>query len=129
MPKLKKYFKKPKLFVTAVQVDLRTEGFVYQKWGGTQTCKAGDWLVNNLGDTYTVDKETFDRTYRSLSPGVYVKVTAVWAEVADLPGKIQTKEGLTHYKRGDYIVFNDQEGSDGYAMSKESFEEMYEPAD
>jgi hypothetical protein len=129
MGERKKYLKKASLYVVAVRLDLDTEGFTYQKWGGTQTCKAGDWLVDNQGDTYTVDGETFAKTYRRLSPGVYAKATPVWAEEADRAGRIRTKEGLTHYEQGDYIVFNDEDGSDGYAISRESFEEMYEPAD
>ena len=129
MSERKKYFKKASLYVTAVRLDLVTEGFTYQKWGDVQTCKPGDWLVNNQEETYTIDGETFERTYRLLSPGVYVKKAPVWAEVAGRPGKIKTKEGITHYERGDYIVFNDEMGIDGYAISKESFEEMYELAD
>ncbi len=123
----RKYVKKSTAFVVAVRLDLKTDGFTYEKWGGTQTCKAGDWLVYNDGDTYTVDQETFQRTYRSVSPGVYVKTTPVWAEVAQHAGQIRTKEGVTHYKAGSYIVYNDPEGKDGYAVEASSFEEMYEP--
>jgi len=31
--------------------------------------------VNNEGDVYTVDRDTFARTYRAESPGLYRKVT------------------------------------------------------
>jgi hypothetical protein len=93
--KLSKYVKKKVSRVIAVQLDLDTDGFNYQKWGGTQSCKAGDWLVNNDGDVYTVDRDTFARTYCAVSPGVYEKVAPVWAEVAEHPGQIKTKEGLT----------------------------------
>jgi hypothetical protein len=126
--KRRKYRKRADSFVTAVQLDLETEGFTYQKWGGTQTCKAGDWLVDNDGDIYTVDRETFEQTYRPVSPGVYVKTTPVWAEIAETAGEIQTKEGVTHYEAGAYLVFNDSQGQDGYAVEADSFEEMYEPA-
>ena len=63
-----KYVKRDTEFVLAVQLDLETAGFTYEKWGGTQTCKAGDWIVNNAGDTYTVDRDSFARTYRATSP-------------------------------------------------------------
>lgn len=96
--------------------------------GGLQRCKPGDWLVNNNGSVYTVDRETFSRTYRPLSPGVFVKTGAVWAEVAEADGQIVTKEGVTHYQAGAYIVYNDPEGKDGYAVKAEAFERMYEPA-
>lgn len=56
-------------FVMAVQLDLETAGFTYQKWGATQTCKSGDWLVNNDGDTYTIDRESFARTYQKTGLG------------------------------------------------------------
>lgn len=111
----------------AVQLDLDTEGFTYQKWGGTQRSKRGDWLVNNQGDVYTIDGETFARTYRQVSAGVYEKDAPVWAEQAPESGTIPTKEGSTAYKAGDYLVFNDPDGHDGYAMSRETFHSLYEP--
>lgn len=113
--------------IVAVQVDLETDGFSYRKWKATQHCKPGDWLVNNQGDTYTVDRETFESTYSQVSPGVYRKTAPVWAEVAREAGAIPTKEGITHYEAGDYLVFNDPERKDGYAVGAEKFEEMYEP--
>ena len=124
----RRYVKRAGQFVAAVQVDLETTGFTYQKWGGTQVCKPGDWLVTSDGDTYTVDRESFGRTYRAIAPGTYVKVTPVWAEVAGAPGEIGTKEGATRYDAGDYLVYNEPDGGDGYAISKEAFERMYEPS-
>ena len=123
-----KYKKKPTAFITAVQLDLDTEGFTYNKWGGKQVSKRGDWLVNNNGDTYTIAKDTFAQTYDFVSPGVYVKSAPVWAEVAEKAGRIKTKEGETAYKTGDYLVYNNEDGTDGYAMSPASFKSMYEPA-
>ena len=114
--------------VIAVRVDLETEGFTYHKWGEAQRCKRGDWLVNNNGDVYTVDAGTFERTYRMLSPGVYVKNVPVWAEQAQIAGTIQTKEGFTAYHAGDYLVFNDRDRKDGYAMNEETFRSLYESA-
>jgi len=128
MSELRKYVRRADKSVTAVQLDLDTDGFTYRKWGGVQMASAGDWLVNNGGDVYTVDRETFEWTYRMVSPGVYQKVQSVWARVADVDGKIQTKEGETYYRAGDMIVFNDEEGRDGYAMTAETFERLYEPA-
>jgi len=123
---LREYRRKKSALITAVRLDLDTEGFVYRKWGGTQRCKRGDWVVNNQGDVYTVDGETFDRTYRMVSPGVYVKNAPVWAQQAEESGTIQTKEGSTAYEAGDYLVFNDPDGKDGYAMPKEEFHSLYE---
>jgi hypothetical protein len=77
-----RYRKKANQFVTAVRLNLDTDGLVYRKWGGRQRGKRGDWLVDNHGEVYTVDARSFARKYRRLSPGVYVKATPVWAEVA-----------------------------------------------
>ena len=128
MSELRKYVRRTDTSVTAVQLDLDTDGFTYRKWDGVQTASAGDWLVNNGGDVYTVERETFERTYRMVSPSVYVKVQPVWARVAEEDGIIQTKEGETYYEAGDMIVFNDAEEQDGYAMTAETFKRLYEPA-
>ncbi len=125
----RKYKRKATAFVTAVQLDLDTEGFVYFKWGGTQVCKRGDWIVDNNGDKYTVSQESFARTYRNVSPGVYVKVAPVWAEVAEKPGKVKTREGETSYESGDYLVYNNEDGTDSYAVAADQFIRLYEPAD
>jgi len=123
----KRYRRKEGIFVTAVQLDLDFDGFTFRKWGADQRCKPGDWLVNNRGDTYTIDADVFARTYRKLSPGVYRKTTPIWAEVATAPGKVKTLEGESHYEAGDYIVSNNEDGSDAYCMSAEKFLATYEP--
>lgn len=126
MPDRRRYCKRADAFVVALQLDLDTDGFTYQKWGGTQTCKPGDWLVSNEGEVYTVDREAFARTYRRVGPGRYVKDTPVWAEVAREDGEVRTLEGVTRYQAGDYLVSNDPEGDDVYAVEKGRFEGMYE---
>ena len=129
MSERRKYVKRPDQKVHAVRLDLETDGFTYRKWGAEQQCKRGDWLVDSGGDVYTVDAESFTRTYRHVGDGAYVKTTPIWAERADTAGEVTTREGLTHYERGDYLVFNDKDGGDPYAISKDRFETMYEPAE
>jgi hypothetical protein len=129
MSERRKYKKKADAFVTAVQLDLDTEGFKYNKWGSEQIAKRGDWLVDNDGDKYTVSQKSFANTYEFVSPGVYVKSAPVWAQVADKPGKMKTQEGETEYNAGDYLVSNNEAGTDAYAVSKEKFTSMYEPVD
>lgn len=124
---MRKYIKKAGSEVVAVQLQLDTDGFTYRKWGGVQTCKRGDWVVNNGGDVYTVDAEVFASTYREVSPGLYHKEAPVWAVVADADGAIRTKEGLTNYRKGWYLVYNDAERKEGWAISPEKFHSMYEP--
>jgi hypothetical protein len=41
---------------------------------------------------------------------------------------VRTKEGATHYKRGDYIVYNERSGRDASAVTAKRFEAMYERA-
>ncbi|MDQ6978625.1 MAG: DUF4231 domain-containing protein [Mariprofundaceae bacterium] len=120
------YRKRPKYHVTAVQLDLSFKRFEYQKWNKPQVCKRGSWLVNNNGEVYTVEKDYFREHYQQVSPGVYKKIGAVWAEVATKSGVIKTKEGETPYSTGDYLVFDRAEGGDGYAIKKNVFEHMYE---
>ena len=125
----RRYRKKADRFVVAVQLDLDTDGFTYRKWGAEQRCKRGDWLVDNQGDIYSVDGGVFARTYRSVGPGLYVKTTPIWAEVATDPGSVPTKEGRSHYRTGDYLVFNNEDGTDAYCIEATKFESMYEPDD
>ena len=120
-----KYVKRPSQTVVAVQIAMDTRGVRYRKWGAMQTCRRGDWLVDNDGDIYTVNRDTFARTYRRKAPGRYLKITPVWAEVAGQAGSVPTKEGVSHYRAGDYLVFNEKSGRDGYAVSASKFRRMY----
>jgi len=122
-----RFVRRPDRPVAAVRLALDTDGLVYRKWGGEQHAKAGDWIVDNDGDVYSVDADVFARTYRRTGPGAYVKATPVWAEKADRGGSVATKEGSTSYQPGDYIVSNNADGSDAYAMNAETFESLYEP--
>ena len=125
----RRFRKKADQFVVAVVLDLDTPGFTYRKWGADQHCKRGDWLVDNDSDVYTVDGDVFQRTYRNVGPGKYVKTTPVWAEVATGAGNVPTKEGRSHYEAGDYLVFNNEDGGDAYCVAAAKFEAMYEPDD
>lgn len=127
MPQRRKYQKKANQPVIAVRLNLDTPGLTYRKWGATQRAKRGDWLVDNAGETYTIDARTFARTYKRLRPGTYVKTTPVWAEKATQAGRIQTKEGFSSYQPGDYLVYNHRNGRDGYCMTAKQFNAMYKP--
>jgi hypothetical protein len=125
-PTRRRYVRRPDRPVAAVRLSLDTDGLVYRKWGAEQRAKPGDWIVDNDGDVYTVDAEAFARTYRETgTTGAYVKTTPVWAERAQFAGTVETKEGVTHYEAGDYVVSNNSDGSDGYAMTARTFEALY----
>ena len=47
---------------------------------------------------------------------IFVKTTPVWAEIATEPGMVKTKEGVTNYSAGNYIVSNDEQGTDSCAV-------------
>ena len=121
----KKYKKKSPQIVTGVQLSLVTEGFDYEKWGGKQHCKAGDWLVNNDGECYTVDQESFANTYVQVAPGQFIKSTPIWATQAEESGSVRTKEGKSEYVAGDYITCNNEDGTDTYTIPKAKFETTY----
>jgi hypothetical protein len=126
MGERQRYRRRPGQPILAVQLKLDTEGFRYQKWGEEQHCKANDWLVDNNGDVYTVDADSFARTYTATGQGRYVKTGKVWAEQAAEAGRVATKEGGTNYGSGDWLVSNEEDGSDAYAVSAKKFEESYE---
>lgn len=113
--------------VTAIRLNLDLEAFTYRKWGSTQNAKPGDWLVDHDGSVHTVDGDCFARTYRPTGPGRYRKQAMVWAAPASRDGVIFTLEGATHYRKGDYLVWNDEERSDGYAIGQDLFPTLYEP--
>lgn len=83
-------------------------------------------MVENADDVYTVDAKSFARTYTAEGPGTYVKTGKVWAEQACLAGRVATKEGSTGYEAGDWLVSNEEDGSDAYAVSAKKFEQSYE---
>lgn len=119
------YTRRKNTVVVAVQLNLDTEGLKYKKWGGEQFAKAGDWLLNNGGEVYTVDKDSFAKTYQELRRGHYIKVSTVYAKIAETDGHIVTKEGKSAYCAGDYLVYNNEDGTDGYCMSSNKFKELY----
>jgi len=125
----RQYRKRQEQLVSAVQLDLETDGFTYQKWGSKQRCNSGDWLVRSDDDCYTIARDSFENTYTEVSPGRFVKHATVSATQAEEDGSIKTREGETHYKAGDYLVDNSDDGSDCYAVSKERFEKLYQRID
>ncbi len=56
-----------------------------------------------------------------------MKTAPVWAEVAAAAGKVTTKEGVSAYEAGDYLVFNEPDGTDAYSVGAAKFEATYEP--
>jgi hypothetical protein len=128
------YKRKDNTPIVAVQMAaIMFAEFVYYLWGGVQRAKPGDWLVFNPSveqdPTYTIDQKSFEATYAPVEGVVgHYRKRGVWARQATEDGEIATKEGGTQYKAGFWLVFNNANGTDGYAMSPENFEKLYEPA-
>ena len=83
-------------------------------------------FVEMLAKLGSIDAEVFAKTYRKTGDGTYVKTTPIWAEIATEDGSVATKEGESHYKSGDYLVYNNEDGTDAYCISAAKFESMYE---
>ena len=126
---MRKYRKKSGQFVVAVQLRLDTAGFTYQKWGGTQQCKAGDWVVDNDGEVYTIGAEQFEKTYTRTGDGTFAKNAPVWADRAITDGFLETAAGDQSYSSGDYLVSNSEDRTNVYSIEQNVFEKLYEPDD
>jgi hypothetical protein len=113
--------------VAAVQINLELPDGVlmYEKWGGLQVASQGDWLIDNNGEVYTCEAKVFASTYEMVSKGQYRKTATVEAEQTTEDGTVETLEGKSGYKAGDYIVTNP--GGDRYPVEKVKFEAMYQP--
>ena len=122
-----RYRHKPDQAVTAIRLQLKFDGFSYRKWGADQMAQAGDWLVEHDAEVHIVAADSFARTYRAVGPGRWLKTTPVWAESATQDGSVATREGGTHFKAGDWLVSNEADGSDSYAISDTKFQQLYEP--
>ena len=122
-----RYRRKPDQAVTAIRLQLEFDGFTHRKWGAEQRVRAGDWLVEHDGEVHTVAAGSFARTYRPVSPGRWLKTTPVWAQVATQDGSVATQEGRTHFRIGDFLVSNEADGSDAYAIRADKFHQLYEP--
>jgi hypothetical protein len=125
----KRYVRRGDRPVVAVRLAFDTDGLFYRKWGGEQRAKPGDWVVDSGDDVYTVDAAVFARTYTQTGPGTYIKTSPVWARRATSSGNVQTKEGVTHYEAGDYLVSPGPDMADEYAVRAATFESLYVQAD
>ena len=122
---LKRYRKQQCESVFALPLTLHKATLRFHKWGNEQVAKEGDWLVSNDGELYTVDGDSFAKTYEPVGPCRYRKTGSVWAELADADGVMLTKEGSSAYRKGDYLVFNEPDRGDGYPVAKNRFEQQY----
>lgn len=95
---------KPKYVeITAIQLRMP---ITYELWGGTQTGKVGDWLVEKGNDTYTIDGTEFATSYQKhlTKHATYFKAEHIEAYEVRCDGYIETLEGRSKFKAGDYLA-------------------------
>lgn len=121
-----KYRKKETVIAIQLNLELKDGIFEYEAWGGPQTARRGDWLINRNGEeVYTCEADVFAETYEKVSPGVYRKTAAVEADECLADCKIDTLEGQSDCKAGDFVVTNP--GGDRYPVERGIFLDIYEP--
>jgi len=110
--------------IKALQLDMPVS---YEKWGGIQNAKSGDWLIFKGGEIYSCDRQVFEDTYRPLEggeKGQFYKDACIEAHVAEAGGTVATLEGTSAFEAGDYIVTNP--GGDMYVIRADKFHLLYE---
>lgn len=54
------------IFVPVQAIQLTDISISYEKWGGIQQAKKGDWLLSKNGEQYTCEETIFAKTYKPL---------------------------------------------------------------
>jgi hypothetical protein len=87
---------------------------------------AGDWLVTDGSEEWTVAADIFARTYDRLPDGRYAKHATVDAVRTDRPVEVRTLEGPARAEPGDWVL----RGVDGelWTVTDAYFRTHYEPA-
>lgn len=67
---------------------------------------AGDWLLSDGSDEWTVTNDVFTASYRALGDGSYQKTATVTAVQLDEPFAVDTLEGVATGAAGDWLVRN-----------------------
>lgn len=88
----------------AIQLQSGTTGFSYHKWVTSQSCKPGDWIVKNAFDMYTVDENSFSRSYRAASLSCHRIFSPVRASMVGLGCTNESKEGFTQCQAGTTVA-------------------------
>ena len=86
---------------------------------------AGDWLVTDGTEEWTVAPGVFARSYRPLPDGRFVKVAPVRAARLDRTAEVPTLEGVARAEAGDWVLC----GVDGelWTVTDTFFRAHYEP--
>lgn len=93
--------------------------------GSALSAAAGDWLVTDGAEEWTVAPDIFRRTYRRLADGRFVKQEPVRAARLDRSAEVPTLEGVARAEAGDWVLC----GVDGelWTVTDTFFRAHYEP--
>jgi hypothetical protein len=96
--------------------------------GAPMQAEAGDWeLTDDSGGRWTVQPETFARSYRRLLDGRYAKVERVNAVQLTSELQVPTAEGVSPARAGDWLL-RDADGA-VWPVPDETFRARYRPVD
>lgn len=93
--------------------------------GSALSARAGDWLITDGVQEWTVEADIFARTYRRLPDGRFAKDAPVDAVRTDRPLDVPTLEGVARAEAGDWVL----RGVDGelWPVSDAYFRSTYTP--
>lgn len=94
--------------------------------GSELSAAAGDWLLTDGVEEWTVAAQVFTRTYDELPDGRYVKHALVEAVRTERPVEVATLEGPARAEAGDWVL----RGVDGevWTTTDAFFRAHYAPA-
>lgn len=84
---------------------------------------AGDWLLSEGDDTWTVAADVFAATYEPVADGIYRKVALVQAAQLAEDVEVITLEGIATAGPGDWLARNP--GGDVWPIPAEVFADRY----
>lgn len=112
---------------TVLSYQLDTDHEWTTSGGDVLVGRAGDWLVSNDSDMWTVAADVFERTYEQLPNGRWRKTALITAVRATERTTIQTLEGPAVAEVGDWIATNPT--GESWPIKADTFARHYVPAD
>lgn len=94
--------------------------------GDAMRARAGDWLVEQGSEEWTVAAAVFEERYEEVRPGVFRSRQAIRAVRVEEPLEIETLEGWVHAASGDLLALGP--AGDVWPIPAERFAATYRPA-
>lgn len=100
-----------------------------QEWtsrsGSLLRGQAGDWVLLDDSDEWTITDSAFVATYRQRADGSWEKPSTVRAIRIDGPVDVETPEGISHGGQGDWLVTG--RGAGAWPITARAFARRYVP--